>query len=69
MSGDWGFWLIAVPIALLFAYASIWLYRNINYRNMDKKWFRILFGSSEWTSVIKATNFINEIDEFRKDKI
>ncbi len=69
MSGDWGFWLIAVPIALAFAYVSIWLYRNINDKNMDKKWFKFLFGSAEWTSVIKAKNFIEEIEAFRQDKV
>jgi hypothetical protein len=68
-SGDPGFWFISLPIALAFAYAGIWLYRNINYKNMDKKWFKILFNSPEWTSVIKAKHFINEIEAFKKDKL
>jgi hypothetical protein len=68
ISGDMGFWFIAVPIALLFSYASYWLYKNINYKNMDKKWFKLLFNSPEWTSVIKAKDFINEIEVFKKDK-
>lgn len=68
-SGDWGFWLIAVPIAVAFAVVSIWLYKNINYKNMHKKWFKLLFGSAEWTSVIKAKNFIEEIEEFKQDKM
>lgn len=67
-SGDSGFWFIAVPITLLFAYLSYWLYKNINYKNMDKKWFRILFSSTEWTSVIKAKGFIDEIEMFKQDK-
>ncbi|MEP6711341.1 MAG: hypothetical protein ABJA37_02940 [Ferruginibacter sp.] len=67
-SGDPAFWFIALPIALLFAYFSWWLYKNIHYKNMDKKWFKILFNSPEWTTVIKAKGFINEIEAFKKDK-
>lgn len=67
-SGDLGFWFVAVPIALLFTYISLWLYKNINYKNMDKKWFKVLFSSTEWTSVIKAKGFITEIEMFKKDK-
>jgi len=63
------FWVIALPIALLFTLMAIWLYINISLKNKDKKWFRILFGSAEWTSVVKAKEFIDEIDEFKKDSI
>ncbi|MBS1496004.1 MAG: hypothetical protein JSU03_01945 [Bacteroidetes bacterium] len=66
-SGDPGFWFISLPIALLFVYFSLWLYKNISYKNCDKKWFKILFNSPEWTSVIKAKDFMNEIEVFKKD--
>ncbi len=61
------FWLISFPIALLFTFASIWLYRNISYRNVNKKWFKILFNSPEWTLLTKASAFLNEIENFKKD--
>ena len=61
------FWLISFPIALLFTYLSIWLYRNISMKNANKKWFRILFNSPEWTSLVKANNFLEEINSFKKD--
>ena len=60
------FWLIAFPVALVFAAISIWLFRNISLKNAHKKWFRFLFSSSEWTSVTKAIEFMDEISEFRK---
>jgi hypothetical protein len=46
-NGQWmkqgpAFWHIAFPITLLLAAGSIWLYRNIDIRNADKKWFRLL---------------------------
>lgn len=64
---DSKFWLISVPVTLLFIFFSIWLYKNINYQNTEKKWFKILFGSPEWTSVNKAIGFLKEIEDFKKN--
>ena len=61
------FFFITLPIALVFAFASWWLYRNIDLKNADKKWFRILFGSSEWTSLIQSKKFLDDIEEFKKE--
>jgi hypothetical protein len=36
---------------------------------MNKKWFKILFGSPEWTSVIKAMEFMKEIELFKQDLV
>ncbi|MBN9297699.1 MAG: hypothetical protein J0I41_11835 [Filimonas sp.] len=58
---------ITLPIALLFTLASLWLFRNIRYENKDKRWFKILFNSPEWTYVLKAQEFINDIEEFRRE--
>jgi len=68
MLHDWNAWqwLIIILTTGLFTFAALWLYKNINYKNRDKKWFRILFNSPEWTSVIKAMNFLDEIEEFKK---
>ena len=60
------FWLISVPVALLFTIGSIWLYKNISLKNMHKKWFKILFNSPEWTTLSKAAAFLEEIDNFKK---
>jgi len=68
-SNPTAFFLISVPVALLFCFASFWLYRNINYKNVDKKWFKILFGSSEWTSVVKAIQFMKEIEDFKRESM
>lgn len=68
LGGDSKFWVITFPITLLFVFFSIWLYRNINYKNADKKWFRVLFNSPEWTSVTKAIDFIKEIEEYKSDR-
>ena len=59
------FWLISFPIALLFTFGALWLFKNISTRNVDKKWFKFLFNSPEWTSLIKAKDYLEEINLFK----
>lgn len=61
------FFFITLPIALIFTVATIWLYRNIDLKNADRKWFRILFGSSEWVNLVQSQQFLNDIEEFKKE--
>lgn len=63
------FLFITLPIALLFTFATVWLYRNINIKNAGKKWFRILFGSSEWVNLVQSQQFLDDIEEFKKEII
>lgn len=61
------FWLIAVPITLLFTLLTIWLYRNLTTANMHKKWVKALIKNDpEHISVMQAQNFLKEIEEFNK---
>lgn len=61
------FFFITLPIALLFTFAAIWLYRNIDLKNAHKKWFRILFGSNEWVNLVQSQQFLSDIEEFKKE--
>ncbi|MBN9382985.1 MAG: hypothetical protein J0H74_19670 [Chitinophagaceae bacterium] len=63
------FWLITFPIALLLTVGAVWLYRNIHPGNSDKKWFKLLFSGKEWTSVIRAMDYLKEIEEYKKNNI
>ncbi|HMH20671.1 MAG TPA: hypothetical protein VK563_02790 [Puia sp.] len=63
--GGKNFWLTAAPATLFFCWLSIWLYRNISYKNVNKKWFRMLFRGKDWDSVIKAIQYLDEIEEFK----
>jgi MFS family permease len=60
-------WIITITITGLFTFVAIWLYKNINYTNRHKKWFKILFGSIEWTAVVKAIEYLDEVEKFRKE--
>ena len=43
---DIKFWLIAFPVTLLFTFIAIWLYRNISFKNANKKWCKDKRGAS-----------------------
>lgn len=65
MQTDIRFWLITFPISLLILLGSLWLYRNISFKNAGKKWFRLVMGKREWTSIIDAKKYLEEIEEFK----
>ncbi|RZL62031.1 MAG: hypothetical protein EOO93_10805 [Pedobacter sp.] len=60
------FWLIYMPLVVLFAYSGFWLYRNINIKNIEKKWLRMMFYGAEWNAILKSGTFIEELKEFEK---
>ena len=61
------FWFISFPVAVIFLLGSLWLYKNINFTNVNKKWFKILFNSPEWNHLTKANDMLNEIKDFKKE--
>lgn len=61
------FLVIQGLVIAFFTWLGIWLYRNIGYRNVNKRWFRILFNNVEWTTIIGAMHFVREIDDFQKE--
>ena len=67
MKQDPAFWYIAFPVTLLLTAASIWLYRNIDIRNADKRWFKLLFSGKDWKDVIRAMKYLDEIEEYKRD--
>ena len=68
MQTDIWFWVITFPIFLLVVTGSIWLYRNISMENAQKKWFKLLMGTREWTSIMEAKNYLKEIEAFKEDQ-
>jgi hypothetical protein len=65
--GTIGLWVLQATVTFSLTALSIWLYRNARIENADKRWFRFIFGSSEWTSIIKAMSFLKEIEAFEKE--
>ncbi len=63
-----GWWAFTIGITGFFTVASIWLYRNISFKNMDKRWFRLLFSGIGWTYIVKAMEYTKEIEAFKNEK-
>jgi len=61
------FWFITVPVFSFFTVVSVWLYFNIHFKNAHKKWFQLLFSSHEWTALLKARSFYEEVEDFKKE--
>ena len=64
-------WLYAIQfiVTVSFTLLSIWLFFNINYENVNKKWFRSMMNGIEWTPILKSIELYKEIGEFKKDAI
>jgi len=62
-------WLYMFQFVLTgsFTYLAIWLFFNIKYENIDKKWFRLLFNGQEWTPIIKSMELCREIESFKNE--
>ena len=61
-------WLITFPITALLTILAFWLYKNISFKNVNKKWFRILFGNIEWTAITQSMEFIKVIEDFKNER-
>jgi hypothetical protein len=61
------FWLIQIPIVILFAFVGTWLFLNIHPKNSEKKWFRMMFCGSEWSSMKRSSQLLQEIEVFEKE--
>ena len=63
------FWAITFPVTLFLVLAAIWLFRNISLKNMHKKWLRnLMMAGPEYKYILKARDFIDEIEEFKNEK-
>jgi hypothetical protein len=65
IESDPAFWYTAFPITLVFTFLAIWIYRLINFKNTDKKWFGKLIGKKDWGSIIAARASLDEIAAFK----
>lgn len=62
-----GWWIFQISITILFTLAGFWFFFNIKAENRNKKWFKVLFGSVEWTSLDKAEQLLQQVDELKTD--
>ncbi len=60
----WWQWNIAFTIIII--PICVWLYRQISYKNIHKKWVKFIIEKSAGSSVTKALEFIKELDELKE---
>jgi hypothetical protein len=65
--GSAGFWVFQVLITGVFVFASVWLYKNISLKNINKRWIRGMIWNDGQKQVSKAMEFLKEIEKFRKE--
>jgi hypothetical protein len=69
VTGGMRFWIIQVAVTLLFTWLAVFLFKNISFKNSDKKWVRNFLRGYGLSRVAKAMDFIKEIEEFKKDLV
>ena len=50
------------------SYFTYWLYRNIDIQNMDSKINKFFFAGSEWDPIIKSTNILEQLKEYKSNE-
>ncbi|SFT95944.1 hypothetical protein SAMN04489724_2976 [Algoriphagus locisalis] len=66
INGNILYWSIQGALTALFAGLAVWLFINIRYENREKRWFKFLFGSYEWTPIMKAQEMLGQIKEYEE---
>ncbi|PSL46044.1 hypothetical protein CLV51_10320 [Chitinophaga niastensis] len=61
------YWVIQITITGALTFLALWLYRNISFKNKDKKWVKALLWNDGGKSIAKAREFLKEIDDFKKE--
>lgn len=62
------FWLIQVPVVLIQACIGFWIYRNLHYKNYNKKWFRWFVSKGEFAQIQKAMSILGDAEELKAQK-
>ena len=65
LSRDW--WIGQLSFTVLLIPICIWLYRQVSYKNIHKKWVKYIIEKAAGNRVAKAMEFVKEIDEMKKE--
>ncbi|MFN8344388.1 MAG: hypothetical protein U0X91_05270 [Spirosomataceae bacterium] len=63
-NGAW--WTLELVSLFVLVPLGIWFYKEISYKNMDKKWVKNFIRKSSGTGVTKALEFLNELQRMKK---
>lgn len=63
----WWQWGIYGAAFVLLLSLSIWLFRNIQVKNLDKRWMQRMLKNEGGQAIARARGFIREIEEYKKE--
>ncbi len=61
------FWVIEGSILALLILASVWLYRNISFKNLNRPFIKTIIENEGGKSIAKAARFIREIEGYKEE--
>lgn len=64
MRADW--WVANIIFSILITPLCIWLYKQVSYKNIHKRWVKGFVQSWAGKRVAKALEFLKEVDEMKK---
>ena len=67
LSRNW--WTGQIIFAIILIPLCIWLYRQVTYKNIHKRWVKYIIENSLSTSVTKAMEFIRELETLKHERI
>jgi hypothetical protein len=65
LSHNW--WIGQLIFTIILIPICIWLYNQVTYRNINKKWVRYIIENSAGTRISKAMQFVKDIDDMKKE--
>ncbi|HEY4325088.1 MAG TPA: hypothetical protein VGN20_13915 [Mucilaginibacter sp.] len=66
-NGSW--WTLELVALIVLVPLGIWFYKEVNYKNMHKKWVKDFIQKSSGTRVVKALEFLKELQTLKHDII
>ena len=62
------FWIINLTVVAFFITLSVYLYNKLTYKNIHIKWVKAFMEGFGGKKLIKAMEFMNEIENYKKEK-
>ncbi|HTD99816.1 MAG TPA: hypothetical protein VK668_11035 [Mucilaginibacter sp.] len=66
-NGSW--WTLELVALIVLVPLGIWFYKEVTYKNMDKKWVKNFIQKSSGTRVTKALEFLKELQDLKHEII
>jgi hypothetical protein len=64
-NGSW--WTLELVALIILVPLGIWFYKEVSYKNMDKKWVKTFIQKSSGTRVAKALEFLKELQSLKQN--